>query len=79
MPECLAVTWDLHFWQNDRDLVRTTAVTLGMEWGGGRGGVATDTEMSQHKNIILAKNILPPLLPGLEPTTFQSRVRRSNH
>ena len=32
---CLAVTCHLHFWQNDRDLLRTTAVT--------RGG--TDTEI----------------------------------
>ena len=33
---CLAVTCHLHFWQNDRDLLRATAVTRGM------GG--TDTE-----------------------------------
>ena len=30
---CLAVTCHLHFWQNDRDLLRATAVT----WGGGGG------------------------------------------
>ena len=28
--ECLTVTCHLHFWQKDRDLVRTIAVTLGM-------------------------------------------------
>ena len=33
---CLAVTCHLHFWQNDRDLLRATAVT--------RGG-GTDTEI----------------------------------
>ena len=27
---CLAVTCHLHFWQNDQDLLRATAVTL--EW-----------------------------------------------
>ena len=26
---CLAVTCHLHFWQNDRDLLRATAVTRG--------------------------------------------------
>jgi len=29
---CLAVTCHLHFWQNDRDLLRATAVTQG--WNG---------------------------------------------
>ena len=29
---CLAVTSHLHFWQNDRDLLRATAVTQGVEW-----------------------------------------------
>ena len=29
---CLAVTCQLHFWQNDRDLLRATAVTRG--WNG---------------------------------------------
>ena len=28
---CLAVTCHLHFWQNDRDLLRATAVTRGVE------------------------------------------------
>ena len=28
---CLAVTCHLHFWQNDRDLLRATAVTRGFE------------------------------------------------
>ena len=31
---CLAVTWHLHFWQNDRDLLCATAVTRG--WSGYR-------------------------------------------
>ena len=29
---CLTVTCHLHFWQNDRDLLRATAVTRGVEW-----------------------------------------------
>ena len=67
---CLAVTCHLHFWQNDRDLLRATAVTRG--WNGYRN-------KSQHRKLTLEKKILPPLLPGFEPGTFQSRVRRSNH
>ena len=66
---CLAVTCHLHFWQNDRDLLRATAVTRG--WNGYRN-------KSQHRKSTLEKKILPPLLQGFEPATFQSRVRRSN-
>ena len=68
---CLAVTCHLHFWQNDRDLLRATAVTRG--WKGYRN------KSRQHRKSTLEKKILPPLLPGLKPVTFQSRVRRSNH
>ena len=68
--ECLAVTCHLHFWQNDRGLLRATAVTRG--WNGYRN-------KSQHRKSTLEKNILLPLLQGFEPATFRSRVRRSNH
>ena len=67
---CLSVTYHLHFWQNDRDLLRATAVTLG--WNGYRNN-------SQHRKLTLEKKILPPLQQGFEPATFRSRVRRSNH
>ena len=67
---CLAVTCHLHFWQNDRGLLRATAVTRG--WNGYRN-------KSQHRKLTLEKKILPPLLQGFEPATFRSRVRRSNH
>ena len=67
---CLGVTCHLHFWQNDRDLLRATAVTRG--WNGYRN-------KSLHRKLTLEKKILPPLLQGFEPATFQSRVRRSNH
>ena len=65
---CLTVTCHLHFGQNDRDLLRATAVTRG--WNGYRN-------KSQHRKLALEKKILPPLLQGFEPATFQSRVRRS--
>ena len=35
------------------------------------------TEMSQHEKLTLEKNIPAPILPGLEPETFRSGVRRS--
>ena len=64
---CLAVTCYLHFWQNDRDLLRTTAVTRG--WNGYRNN-------SQHRQLALEKKILPPLLsitsPALEPLSYRS-------
>ena len=66
----LAVTCHLHFWQNDRDLLRATVVTRG--WNGYRN-------KSQHRKSTLEKKILPPFQQGFEPATFQSRVRRSNH
>ena len=67
---CLAVTCHLHFWQNDRDFLRATAVTRG--WNGYRN-------KSQHRKSTLEKKILPPFQQGFEPATFQSRVRCSNH
>ena len=67
---CLAVTCHLHFWQNDRDLLRATVVTRGWNGYGNK---------SQHRKSTLEKKILPPLQQGFEPSTFQSRVRRSNH
>ena len=66
----LAVTCHLHFRQNDRGLLRATAVTRG--WNGYRN-------KRQHRKSTLEKKIPPPLQRGFEPATFQSRVRRSNH
>ena len=66
----LAVTCHLHFWQDDRYLLRATAVTRG--WNGYRN-------RSQHRKLTLEKKNLPPLPQGFEPATFQSRVRCSNH
>ena len=40
---CLAVACHLHFWQNDRDLLRATAVTRG--WNGYRN-------KSQHRKLV---------------------------
>ena len=67
---CLTVTCHLHFWQNDLDLLRATAVTRG--WNGYRN-------KSQHRKSTLEKKILPQPQQGFEPATFQSRVWRSNH
>ena len=67
---CLAVTCHPHFWQNDRDFLRATAVTRG--WNGYRN-------KSQHRKLTLEKKNLPPFQQGFEPATFQSRVRCSNH
>ena len=58
---CLAVTCHLHFWQNDRDLLRAAAVT----WGWNRY-----RNKSQHKKFTLEKKILLLLLLGFEPVTF---------
>ena len=51
---CLTVTCRLHLWQNDRDLLRATAVTRG--WNGYRN-------KSQHRKSTLEKKILPPFHP----------------
>ena len=66
MYACLAVTCHLHFWQNDRDFLRATAVTRG--WNGYRN-------KSQHRKSTLEKKILPPFQQGFEPATFQLRVQ----
>ena len=60
---CLAVTCHVHFWQDDWDLVCATAVTRG--W-------SSYQIMSQHRKLTLEKKILPPLLQGFKPATFQS-------
>ena len=70
MYACLAATCHLHFWQDDRDLLRATAVTRG--WNGYRN-------KSQHRKLTLEKKIISPLPQGFEQATFQSRVWRSNH
>ena len=58
---CLTVTCYMHFWQNDRDVLRATAVTRG--WNGYRN-------KSQHRKLTLEKKILPPFLQGLETRSF---------
>ena len=52
---CLAVTCHLHFWQNDRDLVRATAVTDG-------GGTDTEIRVSAKKVDRGKEN--PPTAPA---------------
>ena len=65
---CLSVTCHLHFLQNDRGLLRSTAVTRELERAPNK---------SQHRKLSLEKKILPPLLWGFELVTFRSRVQRS--
>ena len=61
MHACLAVTSHLHFRQNDRDLLRATAVTRG----------ATDTEIRLSTDgLTLEKTILLPLLLRLKLAIF---------
>ena len=63
MHACLAITCHLHFWQNDRDLIRATAVTRG--WNGYRNKEST-------QKPTMEKKVLPPLLSGFEPEIFRS-------
>ena len=70
MYACLAVTCHLHFWQNDWDPLRATAVTRG------RNGY---WNKSPHRKLNREKKILPSLLQGFEPVTFRSQVHCSNH
>ena len=70
MYVCLAVTCHLHFWQNDRDLLRATVVT--QEWNGYQN-------KSQHRKWTLETQTLPPLMLGFKPVTFQSWVWCANH
>ena len=67
---CLAVTCHLHFWQNDRGLLRATAVMQG--WNGYRN-------KSQHRKSTLEKKILLPLLLWFEPATVWSGVHSCMH
>ena len=43
--------------------------------GGGGGGGGEDRNKSQRRKLTPEKEILPPVLQGVEPVTFQSRVR----
>ena len=56
------------FLWNDSDQLRATAVRRG--WNGYRNE-------SQHSQLTMEKKYFPPILPGLEPEVFGSRVRLS--
>ena len=45
---CLGITCHLHFWQNDRGLLRATAVTRG--WNGHRRRVSTQISSGEEKS-----------------------------
>ena len=59
----LAVSCHLHFWQNDQDLLRATAVTRG-------SNEYRNKPESAQKKLTLEKKILRQLMQGLEPGTF---------
>ena len=48
MHVCLAVTCHLHFWQNDRGLLRATAVTRG--WNGYRNKSAQKVDLGEENS-----------------------------
>ena len=64
----LGVTCHLHFWQNDRGLLRATKVTR---------EVVQTLNKCQHTKFTLEKKILPPFLPRFELATFWSPVWHS--
>ena len=68
MRDNLAVTCQLHFWQNDQDILHAIGLTRG--WNG-------YWNKNEHRKLTLEKKILAPLLLGLEPVTFQPWVRSS--
>ena len=53
---CLAVTCHRHFWQNDRDLLRATAVTQGMQ--------RIQNKKSQRNNLTLEREENSPAAPA---------------
>ena len=63
---CLAVICDLHFWQNDRDILRATVVTRG--WNSYRN-------KSQHKMFTLEKKILRRPCRDSNPRPFHHESR----
>ena len=63
---CLAVTCHLHFWQNDRGLLRATAVTRG--WKGYRNN-------SQHRKLTLEKKISRRSCRNSNPRPFDHESR----
>ena len=60
----------MHFWQNDRGLLRATD---------GKTGVERTPNKSQHTKLTPEKNNFPQLPPGFELATFRSRVRCSTN
>ena len=66
----LAVTCHLHFCQNDRKPVRANAVTRRVE---------QIPKKESAPKVDPGEDNCPAAPAGFEPTTFQSRVRSSNH
>ena len=71
---CLAVTFHLHLWQNDRDIFYIFVLFCCCCYCCGNTGV--ERIPSQQRKLTLERKNLSPLLPRLEPETFRSRVGR---
>ena len=71
---CLAVTFHLHLWQNDRDIFYIFVLFCCCCYCCGNTGV--ERIPSQQRKLTLERKNLSPLLPGLEPETFGLRTGR---
>ena len=67
---CVGVTCQLYFWQNDRGLLRVTAVTRGCN---------RHRNDSQHRKLTLERKFLPPSLLGLEPAATSLALHKLNY
>ena len=69
---CLAVTCHLHFWQNDRGLLRATAVTRG--WNGYRNESAQKVDPGEETSPAAPAGIrtrdLSITSPALQPLSY---------
>ena len=74
---CIAVTCHLHFWQNDRDLVRATVVTRGVDIPRPPPQKKREKKESAQKVDHGERKKIRPLLSGLEPATLLSQAHCS--
>ena len=68
--QCLRVTCPLHFWQNDRGLLRATVVTAGVEW---------TLNKSQHRKVNSAEENSPAAPARIQTCNLLIRVQRSTN
>ena len=73
----IAATCHLHLWQNERDLLRATAVTLG--WNGYRVRRVRRESWAGIESCFLCVVFYLAALSGLEPATFHVRCSTTEH